>query len=39
VVGGALPPMPIATRPLAEAGRTVEDLKAGKIVGRVVLQP
>lgn len=39
VVSGALPPMPIATRPLAEAGRTIEDLKAGKIVGRVVLQP
>lgn len=30
---------PLATRPLAEAQKTVEELKAGKIVGRIVLHP
>jgi D-arabinose 1-dehydrogenase-like Zn-dependent alcohol dehydrogenase len=32
-------PLPIATRPLAEANRSLADLKAGKVVGRVVLTP
>jgi len=32
-----LKPMPVATRPAAEAPRALEDLKAGKVVGRVVL--
>jgi D-arabinose 1-dehydrogenase-like Zn-dependent alcohol dehydrogenase len=32
-----LKPMPVATRPAAEAPRALEDLKAGRIVGRVVL--
>jgi D-arabinose 1-dehydrogenase-like Zn-dependent alcohol dehydrogenase len=36
---GVIGPIPVAPRPLAEAGKTLEDLKAGKIVGRVVLQP
>lgn len=30
---------PISNRPLAQAGQTVEDLKAGRILGRVVLHP
>jgi D-arabinose 1-dehydrogenase-like Zn-dependent alcohol dehydrogenase len=30
---------PISNRPLAQAGATVEDLKAGRILGRVVLHP
>lgn len=30
---------PISNRPLAQAGQTVEDLKAGRIMGRVVLHP
>jgi len=36
---GALGAIPVATRPLAEAAQTLADLKAGKIVGRVVLTP
>jgi D-arabinose 1-dehydrogenase-like Zn-dependent alcohol dehydrogenase len=34
-----LPPVPVATRPLDQANATLEDLRAGKIVGRVVLTP
>jgi D-arabinose 1-dehydrogenase-like Zn-dependent alcohol dehydrogenase len=34
-----LPPVPIKTRPLAEVNATLNDLRAGKIVGRVVLTP
>jgi D-arabinose 1-dehydrogenase-like Zn-dependent alcohol dehydrogenase len=34
---GKLKPMPVATRPAAEVNRALEDLIAGKIVGRVVL--
>ena len=36
---GAIPKIPIRTRPLSEATETLEDLKAGRIVGRVVLTP
>ncbi|MCW5731848.1 MAG: alcohol dehydrogenase catalytic domain-containing protein [Alphaproteobacteria bacterium] len=36
---GRVQPIPITRRPLAEASRTLEDLKAGRIVGRVVLAP
>jgi alcohol dehydrogenase len=32
-----IPPPPIAERPMSEAQKTLEDLRAGKIVGRVVL--
>jgi D-arabinose 1-dehydrogenase-like Zn-dependent alcohol dehydrogenase len=32
-----LPPIPIATRPLAEVNSALADLRAGKVVGRVVL--
>jgi D-arabinose 1-dehydrogenase-like Zn-dependent alcohol dehydrogenase len=32
-----LKPMPVATRPASEAPQALEDLKAGRIVGRVVL--
>ncbi|HUQ25508.1 MAG TPA: alcohol dehydrogenase [Burkholderiales bacterium] len=34
---GKLKPMPVATRPAAEANRALEDLIAGKVLGRVVL--
>lgn len=34
-----LPEIPITLRPLAEVNRSLEDLAAGRIVGRVVLQP
>jgi len=39
VTAGRIKPLPVATRPLAEAGTTLADLSAGKIVGRVVLTP
>ena len=29
--------MPVETRPASEVNRTLEELKAGKILGRVVL--
>lgn len=34
-----MPPVPIRTRPLADVNETLNDLRAGKIVGRVVLTP
>lgn len=34
---GKVKPLPTATRPLAEVGDTLNDLRDGKIVGRVVL--
>jgi len=34
-----LPTTPLERRPLAEAGRALADLRAGKVVGRVVLVP
>ncbi len=36
---GTVAPIPYATRPLADAAQTLVDLRAGKIVGRVVLTP
>ncbi len=33
------PPVPIRTRPLADVNEVLEDLRAGKIIGRVVLEP
>ena len=39
VRSGAIPKIPIRTRPMSEATETLEDLKAGRIVGRVVLTP
>jgi D-arabinose 1-dehydrogenase-like Zn-dependent alcohol dehydrogenase len=34
---GKLKPMPVETRPAVEANAALEDLKAGRVVGRVVL--
>jgi D-arabinose 1-dehydrogenase-like Zn-dependent alcohol dehydrogenase len=34
-----LPQIPIVPRPLADAQRSLDDLKAGRVVGRIVLQP
>jgi D-arabinose 1-dehydrogenase-like Zn-dependent alcohol dehydrogenase len=35
---GKIKPIPIQTRPLAEVSRTLDELKAGKVLGRVVAQ-
>ncbi|MGB1007709.1 MAG: zinc-binding dehydrogenase, partial [Thalassobaculaceae bacterium] len=34
---GKVPAIPVETRPLARVGETLEDLRNGKIIGRVVL--
>jgi len=39
VRAGKVDPIPYQTRPLAQATQTLDDLRHGKIVGRVVLQP
>ncbi len=39
VRSGAIPKIPIRTRPLSEATDSLEDLKAGRVVGRIVLMP
>ena len=39
VRSGGAPKIPIRTRPLSDATAALEDLKAGRIVGRVVLTP
>jgi D-arabinose 1-dehydrogenase-like Zn-dependent alcohol dehydrogenase len=36
---GNVPPIPVSTRPLSEAQQALDDLKAGKTVGRAVLVP
>jgi len=39
VRGGKVPAIPVSTRPLSEAQAALDDLKAGKTVGRAVLVP
>lgn len=39
VKAGKVAPIPVTLRPLAEAGQSLADLAAGKVVGRVVLTP
>jgi len=39
VRAGKLDPIPFETRPLERASQTLDDLRAGKIIGRVVLTP
>jgi D-arabinose 1-dehydrogenase-like Zn-dependent alcohol dehydrogenase len=34
-----VPPVPVATRPLDDVNAVLSDLRAGKIIGRVVLTP
>ena len=34
-----VPPVPVATRPLGDVNAVLNDLRAGKIIGRVVLTP
>jgi D-arabinose 1-dehydrogenase-like Zn-dependent alcohol dehydrogenase len=35
---GKIKPIPIEKRPLAEVSRTLDELKAGTVLGRVVAQ-
>ena len=39
VKAGKVAPIPVETRPLADTSRSLDDLRAGKIVGRVVITP
>ena len=39
VKAGKVAPIPVETRPLGETSRSLDDLRAGKIVGRVVITP
>ena len=39
VRAGRVPPVPIDRRPLAAAQAAMDDLRAGRVVGRVVLEP
>jgi D-arabinose 1-dehydrogenase-like Zn-dependent alcohol dehydrogenase len=39
VKAGKIKPIPIEERPLADANKTLDQLRAGTIVGRVVLKP
>ncbi|MSP67749.1 MAG: zinc-binding dehydrogenase [Alphaproteobacteria bacterium] len=39
VRAGKVPPIPIATRPLAEVNQVLDDLERGRVVGRVVVIP
>jgi D-arabinose 1-dehydrogenase-like Zn-dependent alcohol dehydrogenase len=39
VKGGKVAPIPVELRSLDQAGRTLDDLRQGKVVGRVVLIP
>ena len=34
---GKVKPLPVATRPMAEVSETLDELRSGKIVGRVVM--
>ncbi len=36
---GKIAPIPVQTRPLEEANQALDDLRAGKVVGRLVLTP
>ena len=36
---GKIPPVPIHERPLSAAQASLDDLRVGKVVGRVVLVP
>ncbi|HUN51080.1 MAG TPA: alcohol dehydrogenase [Candidatus Sulfotelmatobacter sp.] len=39
VKAGKVPPIPITVRPLAEINQILAELRAGKVLGRVVVQP
>jgi D-arabinose 1-dehydrogenase-like Zn-dependent alcohol dehydrogenase len=39
VKAGRIAPIPVETRPLDATSRSLDDLRAGRIVGRVVITP
>ena len=39
VRAGKIDPIPLQMRPLSEAGKALDDLREGRITGRVVLTP
>ena len=39
VQGGKVAPIPLETRPLAQATEALTDLRAGRVMGRIVLKP
>jgi len=39
VKSGKVPPIPVKARPLAEINQVLDDLRAGKVLGRVVVKP
>lgn len=39
VKAGKIPPIPIEPRPMSETNRTLNDLREGRVLGRVVLTP
>ncbi|HWE20284.1 MAG TPA: zinc-binding dehydrogenase, partial [Hyphomicrobiaceae bacterium] len=39
VKAGKIAPIPVETRPLEETSQSLDDLRAGRIVGRVVITP
>lgn len=39
VHAGKVPPLPVHPRPLDEAEQALQDLEAGKVVGRIILKP
>ena len=36
---GKVPPIPLDVRPLSDAPRALEDLRAGRVSGRIILRP
>ncbi len=39
VASGKVPPVPLTERPLDQANAALEDLKAGRVIGRAILKP
>ena len=39
VRAGVVPPLPVTSRPLSEVQQALDDLRVGKIVGRLVVHP
>jgi D-arabinose 1-dehydrogenase-like Zn-dependent alcohol dehydrogenase len=39
VQSGRIAPIPVETRPLDQANHTLDQLRRGEIMGRIVLQP